>query len=75
MTYNGSIDSEAPQAMEKMVKRVMPETSINLQPRMSLSFAKMIRKPKGKINVVNSELARRNIKQRIRDNEPVYVNR
>lgn len=45
ITYSSSIDSEAPQAIENMVKRVMAERSMSLQPRISLSFEKMIMKP------------------------------
>lgn len=39
MTYQGNIELERPQAMEKTVKRLIAHRSINLHPRMSLNLA------------------------------------
>lgn len=44
------MELEAPHANEKIVNKVIAHSSINLQPRMSLSFEYMIKKPKYRAN-------------------------
>lgn len=54
MTYRSTIELETPQAMEKTVNRVMAQSSMSFRPRISLSFAYIMRKPVSEIPSISS---------------------